>query len=192
MIYIIKENRTYDQIFGDSAWATAIRRWRCTARTSRRTSISWRGNSACSTISTISGEVSGDGHVWSNGGHHQRLHREDMADRVSRRRAHLRFRGHGRGRLSRSSRASRCKRAGHRIFLDQHGEARQSRIAITANTCPALVRSMRGADLPPQEGTPLPTPDNCEAERIEARTSRCRRVGSARASRILIRGIFRC
>jgi hypothetical protein len=46
VIYIIKENRTYDQILGDlsrtaSRWATATRALRCMARLSRPTSTSW-------------------------------------------------------------------------------------------------------------------------------------------------------
>jgi len=52
VIYIVKENRTYDQVLGDMKEATATPPWFCSVRTSRPTSTSWPASSFCSTTFT--------------------------------------------------------------------------------------------------------------------------------------------
>ena len=72
VIYIIKENRTYDQLFGDltyngkPVWATATHRW-----TMYGEDITPNQHKLALQFGVLdnfydSAEVSGDGHVWSN------------------------------------------------------------------------------------------------------------------------------
>ncbi len=48
VIYIVKENRTYDQVLGDLTWATAIRRSRSSPSHSRPIIMPWPGTSSLS------------------------------------------------------------------------------------------------------------------------------------------------
>ena len=52
VFYIVRENRTYDQVFGDIETGNGIPRSRSSARPSRQTRTPSRANSCCSTIST--------------------------------------------------------------------------------------------------------------------------------------------
>ena len=72
MIYIIKENRTYDQILGDLAQGRkASRQWRSKPDDVRRRHTTPNLHKLALQFGVLdnfydSGEVSGDGHVWSN------------------------------------------------------------------------------------------------------------------------------
>ena len=67
IFYIIKENRTYDQVFGDIAGANGDSSLTMYGEdiTPNQQSTNSRGNSAFLDNFYDSGEVSGDGHVWS-------------------------------------------------------------------------------------------------------------------------------
>ena len=66
ILYIIKENRTYDQVFGDLARATATRALAIFGRRSRPTITRWPDSSSLLDNLYCDGEVSVDGHSWSN------------------------------------------------------------------------------------------------------------------------------
>jgi phospholipase C len=51
VIYIVKENRTYDQVFGDLKEGNGTRHWYCSASRSAPTTASSRASSSCSTTS---------------------------------------------------------------------------------------------------------------------------------------------
>ena len=51
VIYILKENRTYDQILGDLDGAMVIPIWPCLDKRSRPISTTWRSSSLRSTTS---------------------------------------------------------------------------------------------------------------------------------------------
>ncbi len=93
VIYIIKENRTYDQIFGDLKQnGKRGGQWRCEPDDVwrgrlRRISISWRCSLACWITSYDSGEVSGDGHVWSTAAIGTDYLEKTWQQRLSRRRS---------------------------------------------------------------------------------------------------------
>ena len=100
MIYILKENRTYDQIFGDLPVGDGD-----PSLTMYGADITPNEHKLALQFGVLdnfydSGEVSGDGHLWSTAAIDQRLQREDLADRLSRQGTYLRFQGTGCGRIS--------------------------------------------------------------------------------------------
>ncbi len=122
VIYIIKENRTYDQIFGDLKQDGKPVGNGDPSLTMYGEAITPNQHKLALQFGVLdnffdSGEVSGDGHVWSNGGHRHRLPGEDLAADLSRRAANLRLRRRGRRRLSAAAEDSRCERAGQRLSV---------------------------------------------------------------------------
>ena len=66
-IYVIKENRTYDQVFGDMKEGNGDPNLCIFPEKVTPNHHNWPGNSCCWTTSTVDGEVSADGHEWSMG-----------------------------------------------------------------------------------------------------------------------------
>jgi len=78
VVYIIRENRTYDQVFGDVARGNAMRAWRSSTTRSRPT----RMRSPLAGLFDnfyVSGEVSADGHEWTTRAFAGDYKREDVA-----------------------------------------------------------------------------------------------------------------
>ena len=73
VIYIIKENRTYDQVLGDVAKATATRTCACSASASRRTNTSSSRDFVLLDNTYCCGILSADGHQWTDSGHRDGL-----------------------------------------------------------------------------------------------------------------------
>ena len=72
-----------------------------------------------------SGEVSGDGHVWSNGGDRSDYLEKTWQQTYRGGAAHLRLRGRGRRRVSAAAEDSRRERAGQRLSVGRSGRAWQ-------------------------------------------------------------------
>ena len=174
VIYIIKENRTYDQILGDleqdgkpvgngdaqpghvrpghhaqpAQAGAAIRRARQLLRLRRglrrRPRLVERR-------------------------HRHGLSRKDLAAELSRRAAHLRLRGRGGRRLSAAAKDSRRERAGQRLSVGQSGRARQDLLPLRRVHLVHVLRRERGRR------------SHAGADAGRARTARTRR--SRRAKR---------
>jgi len=65
VIYILKENRTYDQILGDLEVGDGDRSLTMYGETSPRMSTSWPGSSECWTTSTIAAMSQATATLWS-------------------------------------------------------------------------------------------------------------------------------
>ena len=92
VIYVIKENRTYDQLFGDIREANGD-----ASLVMYGEDITPNQHKLARQFGILdnfydSGEVSGDGHVWSTSAITSDYTREDVADRLSRQGGGLRLR----------------------------------------------------------------------------------------------------
>ena len=122
VIYIIKENRTYDQVFGDIAGANGD-----PSLTMYGEDITPNQHKLARQFGILdnfydSGEVSGNGHVWSTSAFGLRLYREDVADRLPQRRTYVRCRRHIAERRLAGGRGSGCGRTDGRVSLEEFCE----------------------------------------------------------------------
>ena len=119
VIYVIKENRTYDQVFGDLGVGDGD-----ASLTMYGEAVTPNQHKLARQFGVLdnfydSGEVSGDRSRLVHRRHHQRLHRAHLAHRLPRPRAHLRFRGPEQRRVSAAAQYSRRQRARLRLSLGQ-------------------------------------------------------------------------
>ena len=135
VIYIIKENRTYDQVFGDL-------KQNGKPVGNGDPSLTMYGEDITPNLHKLalqfgvldnffdSGEVSGDGHVWSNAAIGSDYLEKTWQQCLPWRAALLRFRGRGRRRLSAAAEDSRRERTGQRISVGRSRRARQDLLPL--------------------------------------------------------------
>ncbi len=143
MIYIIKENRTYDQIFGDLKHDGK-------QVGNGDPSLTMFGESITPNLHKLalqfgvldnffdSGEVSGDGHVWSNAAIGTDYLEKTWQQSYRGSQRTYDYRGRSRRRLSAAAKNSRRERAAKRISLGRSRRPRQNLLPFRANSSPPL------------------------------------------------------
>ncbi len=173
VIYVIKENRTFDQILGDlkvgdgdpSLTMYGDRHHAQRAQTrpavrSARQFLRQRGS-----FRRRPSLVHRRDHV--------RLQREDLADRLPRQGAHLRFSGPGRRRISAGAQPARRRRSFHRISLGQsRAQPRQLSRLRRIRECRVVQREAQGGQS--EAGNSLRTGSDLSAHRKFSRATRSR------------------
>ena len=143
VIYIIKENRTYDQILGDLGVGNGM-----PALTMYGEEITPNEHKLARQFGVLdnfydSGEVSGDGHVWSNAAISSDYTEKTWQQSYRGQGASLRLRGRGGERLSIARRHLGCQRARQRISLDQPGAPRQEPVSLRGVHFDQVLRQSR-------------------------------------------------
>ncbi len=135
VIYIIKENRTYDQVFGDLEQGGRPVGNGDKGLTMYGAEVTPNQHRMALQFGVLdnffdSGEVSGDGHVWSNAAIGTDYLEKTWQANYRGSGADVRLRGNGGGGVSDRAAYSGCERAGERVPVGQPGAARANAVPL--------------------------------------------------------------